>query len=81
MERIDIIFCTDPYLRSINKKFLNHNYNTDTITFIYSELAQPLVGEGYISIDSIKKNAVSFKINYDEELVRVIIHSCLHLCG
>jgi probable rRNA maturation factor len=81
IQQIDIVFCTDSYLRSINKKFLNHNYNTDTITFNYSEFSQALAGEGYISIDRVKENAASYGITYQEELIRVIIHSCLHLCG
>ena len=79
IKKVDIIFCTDPYLRSINKKFLHHNYNTDTISFICSY--SPVTGEIYISIDRIKKNSSFFHVSYQEELMRVIIHGCLHLCG
>lgn len=79
--RVDIIFCSDPYLLSLNKGFLDHHYFTDTLSFVLSAAGEPVAGEVYLSIDSIKGNASRFRVTYQEELVRVIIHSCLHLCG
>lgn len=76
IDLINIIFCTDTYLKLLNKKFLNHNYNTDTLTFQDDNL-----GEIFISLDRIKVNARSYKTNNITELTRVIIHGCLHLCG
>ena len=81
VNRVDIIFCTDKYLLSLNKSFLNHHYKTDTLSFLLSEPEQPIVGELYLSIDRIKVNAKELNIFYQNELLRVIIHSCLHLCG
>ena len=79
--RVDIIFCKDKYLLSLNKKFLNHNYNTDTLSFLLSKTKEPIRGELYLSVDRIKVNARVFNIPYQNELLRVVIHSCLHLCG
>lgn len=81
VKRVDIIFCTDEDLLSLNKDFLNHNYYTDTLSFLLSIHGNPITGEIYISIDRIKSNATDLKISYQNELLRVIIHSCLHLCG
>ena len=81
VERVDIIFCRDEYLLSLNKSFLNHNYNTDTLSFLLSEARQSINGELYLSIDRIRINAKDLNIPYQNELHRVIIHSCLHLCG
>ena len=81
VERIDIVFCTDEYLLMLNTKYLNHNYYTDTLSFLVSEPQKLITGEIYISIDRIISNAASLNIPYKEELLRVIIHSCLHLCG
>lgn len=78
---VRIIFTHDQYLRSLNKKYLKHNYNTDTISFILSEKKVPIIGEGYISIEHVKKNATRFNVSYQNELIRVIIHSCLHMAG
>ncbi len=81
VERVDIIFCTDKYLFSLNKSFLNHAYNTDTLSFLLSDNRRPIIGELYLSIERIKDNAKDRDILYQNELLRVIIHSCLHLCG
>jgi len=81
VKRVDIIFCTDNYLLSLNKEFLKHNYFTDTMSFLLSNLNDPIIGELYLSIDRIRANAKDLKIFYQNELLRVIIHSCLHLCG
>ena len=81
IERVDIICCTDDYLLSLNVDFLNHDYYTDTLSFILSETKQPVIGEVYISIDRIRSNARNLNISYQTELCRVILHGCLHLCG
>ncbi|MEJ7674353.1 MAG: rRNA maturation RNase YbeY [Chitinophagaceae bacterium] len=81
LERVDIIFCSDAYLLDLNKKFLNHNFYTDTLTFVLSKANEPLLGEVYISIDRIKANSIDFRDTYQNELARVVIHGCLHLCG
>lgn len=80
-KEIKIIFCTDEFLLSLNKKFLSHDFYTDTLTFLLSPSKQDILGEIYISIDRVKENSKKFKNLYQIELNRVIIHSCLHLCG
>jgi len=81
LERVDIIFCSDAYLLKLNKKFLNHNFYTDTLTFVLSKANELLLGEVYISINRIKANSNDFRDTYQNELARVVIHGCLHLCG
>ena len=73
-------FCSDEELFQKNKQFLNHTTYTDIITFDYSE-ENLLSGEIYISADRVKENAEKFKIDFSEELIRVMAHGVLHLCG
>ena len=80
LESLTYIFCSDKYLRSINKAFLSHNYETDIITFNLSE-SDKVVGEIYISIDRIRDNAAFYGKTLKEELHRVIFHGVFHLCG
>ncbi len=77
---LNIIFCNDKYLLSVNNQYLKHNYYTDIITFDYSD-NQVINGDLFISIDSVENNAVKYKTEFMNELSRVIIHGVLHLCG
>jgi rRNA maturation RNase YbeY len=79
---LNIIFCDDEYLLSINKGFLAHDYYTDIITFDLSEsIADPIQGELYISTERVKDNAKTHHQLYKNELHRVIFHGLLHLLG
>lgn len=81
LKKLSIIFCSDDYLLGLNRDFLNHDFYTDILTFILSEIDEPVEGEIYISTDRIKENAKVFNVPYQNELLRVMIHGALHLCG
>ena len=38
-------------------------------------------GDIFISLDTVKSNAGDYKESYNNELLRVIAHGLLHLCG
>lgn len=77
---LNVIFCSNTYLLEINRKYLNHNYFTDVITFDYS-LSDRVEGDVFVSIDQVKINCQALKVGFIEELCRVIIHGVLHLLG
>lgn len=77
---ISVIFCSDSYLLDINKRFLQHDYYTDIITFDYCE-GKILSGDLFISVDSVRANSEYYKTDFEEELNRVIVHGVLHLIG
>lgn len=77
---LNYIFCDDRRILEVNNQFLGHDYYTDIITFDYSEPAV-VNGDMYISLDTVKTNAELFRQPYERELMRVIIHGVLHLCG
>jgi probable rRNA maturation factor len=78
---ITYVFCSDEYLLQMNRQYLDHNYYTDIITFDLSEDNTQVSGEVYISIDRVRENAGVFKTTFQKELLRVIFHGALHLCG
>lgn len=78
--QISIIFCSDNYILDINQKFLQHDYFTDIITFDYCE-GDRLSGDIFISVDTVRENAVEFGTDFKDELNRVIVHGLLHLIG
>jgi len=77
---LSFIFCSDHYLLEVNKKYLQHDYFTDIITFDYVENSQ-INGDIFISVDRVKDNSVQFSTSFSNELHRIIIHGVLHLLG
>ena len=80
---LDFIFCSDKYLLKINQDYLQHDDLTDVITFNYSEPGEKkqIEGEVYLSVERIRENANTFKVDFDSELHRVLVHGALHLFG
>ena len=78
--QISVIFCSDPYLLEINRKYLGHDYYTDIITFDYSE-GDTISGDLFISVDTVRSNAEYYSADFKDELDRVIVHGVLHLIG
>jgi len=74
------IFTNDENILEINNMFLAHDYYTDVISFDSSD-GNTVNGEVYVSIETVRRNAIEYKVNIDEEIMRVIIHGVLHLCG
>lgn len=81
LDSLSYVFCNDKFLLDINRKFLNHDFYTDIITFDMSESKSLLKGEIYISVDRVQENARHLEVSVKEELHRVIFHGALHLCG
>ena len=79
MTRIDYIFCSDEFLLEVNRTHLDHDFYTDIITFPLN--TNPIMAEIYISVERVKENATSYSVAFQDELMRVIIHGILHLCG
>jgi rRNA maturation RNase YbeY len=77
---INYIFCDDEYLLGLNEQYLNHDTLTDIISFDYS-VGKELHGDIFISTERVLENAAEFKVTFEEELKRVMVHGVLHYCG
>jgi len=76
---LSISFISSSELRDINKEYLNHDYETDIITFNYSKKLQDIDAEILISIEQARRNAKKYDVTYGKELCRLVIHGMLHL--
>lgn len=77
---LNYMFCSDDEILRVNRQFLRHDYFTDIITFDYCTGAL-LRGDIFISLDTVRSNAEDLGQDYERELLRVIVHGVLHLCG
>lgn len=80
IRNLNYLFCDDEEILKVNKEFLHHDYFTDIITFDYSN-KDKVGGDIFISLDTVKSNSEKFGVSYQSELLRVIVHGLLHLCG
>jgi len=76
---VNYIFCSDEYLLDLNKKFLDHDYYTDILSFPSNN--DPVEGDIFISVDRVEENAKTYSLTFNQELNRVIIHGLLHFFG
>ncbi len=80
-DAINVIFCDDAYLLTLNQEYLDHDTYTDIITFELSEPGAALLADIFISVERVKANSVEHHTSFQQELHRVIFHGFLHLCG
>jgi probable rRNA maturation factor len=79
----------DQRMKSINKQYRNINKTTDVLAFAIQEgrskdekvFSKQDLGDIFVSIPQIKRQAKTQKISYKEEFVRVLMHGLLHLSG
>jgi len=77
---IAYIFCTDKRILEVNRQYLKHDFYTDIITFDTSQ-GGFISGDIFISLETVESNAEEFKVSFEDELKRILIHGILHLCG
>lgn len=78
---INIIFCSDRFLKRYNKEYLKHDYFTDVIAFDLSEDPLEVSGDIFASIERIRENSRRFRVRVQEEIARIVCHGVLHLMG
>ena len=81
IKSIQINFVSSKEMMIINRKYLNHNYSTDIITFDYSQSKKNIEGEIFISFEDAASNAKKYGVKLKEEILRLVIHGFLHLLG
>ncbi|NUN71078.1 MAG: rRNA maturation RNase YbeY [Bacteroidetes bacterium] len=69
----------DRMMRTINRKFLRHDYVTDILTFPMEE-GEP-VAEIYINRQQLRRQAAEHGVTVTNEMVRLVVHGVLHTLG
>ena len=74
-------FCDNEQIRELNSKFLGHDYYTDIITFDSSPDDSTIIADIVISLEEVELNAEEYGTGFRNELLRVMVHGILHMCG
>lgn len=86
-EEISFLFCSDEFIKELNKQYRNIDNPTDVLSFENGEEYEDEeglwknVGDIAISLETLPKNAEYFEVDTNTELKRLIIHGILHLNG
>jgi rRNA maturation RNase YbeY len=82
IEQVNYAFCSAERHRAMNIEFLGHDYFTDIITFDDSRLNEGYIaGDIFIDVETVADNARIYGTTARREMLRVIVHGVLHLCG
>ena len=77
---VNINVTDDRTIRSLNKTYRGLPRPTDVLSFpADSELG--ILGEVYISVESARRQAAAYGATLREEILRLVSHGVLHLCG
>jgi probable rRNA maturation factor len=75
---VSVVFVSNPEIRRLNRRFLNHSRYTDVISF---PVSAEFLGEIYVSRDQARLQAAKYGVEFREELLRLVLHGLLHLLG
>jgi len=85
---INIIITDDEKIREINREYRDKDKATDVISFAYRENPFPKIdeeiedlGDIYISFETAYKQSIEYKVEFDSEVKRLLVHGILHLLG
>ena len=91
-----VTFVTDSEIQELNKEYREIDAPTDILTFRLDDtpsfpisfededvdfLNNEEMGDIFISLDTMRRNAEEFGVREEEELSRLLIHGILHLRG
>lgn len=76
---LGIVFADHEAVLALNKRWLDHDWHTDVISFLLEE--DPVEGEIYIDVETAQERHKEFGVTIRQELERYAVHGMLHLCG
>ena len=74
---LSIVFVGTQRMRSINKKYLKHDYVTDVLTFDLGDNTGEIIICPQVAVDNAKDHQTST----ENEIILYVIHGILHLAG
>ncbi len=78
---IGVAVVSDEKIHLLNRKFLQHDYATDVLSFPLDGAGDTIEGEIAVSLDTAARQAEEYNWKVADELLLYVIHGTLHLVG
>jgi len=78
---LSIALVDDPTIRELNKQYLDHDWETDVISFVLEQDENSLSGQLIVSTDTASRVADEIDSTLDNEMALYVAHGTLHLVG
>ncbi len=78
---VSIAVVDDPTIHQINNQYLQHDYPTDVISFVFDRQGETLHGEIIVSSDTAAASCAEYGWPEADELLLYVVHGALHLVG
>jgi probable rRNA maturation factor len=79
--RISLAFLRDPEILELNRRWLDHDWVPDVLSFALHTEGDPPVGDIYVGVEQAQRHATQLAVALDEEIVRLVVHGVLHVLG
>ncbi len=78
---ISVAVVDDPVIHELNRRYLEHDYPTDVLSFVLEREGDLLEGEVVVSADTARRTAARLGWPAEHELLLYVVHGTLHLAG
>ncbi|HHP7238839.1 rRNA maturation RNase YbeY [Longibacter sp.] len=81
LRHVSVVCADHETVRRLNREYLDHDYNTDVLSFSLAETDEAVEGEVYVDLDTAAERHDEFDTSYEVEVARYVAHGLLHLVG
>jgi probable rRNA maturation factor len=80
---VTVVLTTDRAIRTLNRKYRGKDQPTDVLSFAIGDGVQQgePFGDVVISVETARRQAREYDAPLRTEMVRLLVHGVLHLCG
>jgi probable rRNA maturation factor len=78
---LSIALVDDANIRRLNNQYLQHDYETDVISFVIDATEHAIVGQLIVSTETAQRVAQQIGAPMEHELMLYVVHGTLHLVG
>lgn len=78
---VGIILTRHHRMSGLNRDFLNHEFDTDVLSFLLNQSDEGIEGEVYVDVETAAERHSEFGSTLEKEIQRYVVHGLLHLAG